>query len=107
MWGVLVVADSKLRLLPFLLVPQFGRLSSIQHHVLIHLVLSLCGQPPKYQRLPVIQHNGPQQVSKLDKVFLKATYKGKKEVKKFTLRNVDPTLIRSSGDLKDLKCRRI
>ena len=33
---------------------------------------------------------------------MKATYKGKKEVKKFTLRNVDPTLMMSSNDLKDL-----
>ena len=33
---------------------------------------------------------------------MKATYKGKKEVKNFTLRNVDPTLMTSSSDLKDL-----
>ena len=58
------------------------------------------------QLLPanVFQHSGgPRQVAnKLDKVFLKATYKGQKEVKKFTLRNVDPTLMTSSSDLKDL-----
>ena len=58
------------------------------------------------QRLPVnvFQHSGgPRQVaSKLVKVFLKATCKGKKEVKKFTLHNVNPTLITSSNDLKDL-----
>ena len=40
--------------------------------------------------------------SKLDKVFLKASCKGKKDVKKFTLRNVDPSLTTSSGDLKEL-----
>ena len=57
------------------------------------------------QRLPVnvLQHSGrPRQVdNKLEKVFLKAACKGKKEVKKFTLRNVDPTRITSSDDLKD------
>ena len=58
------------------------------------------------QHLPghsvVLQHSGgPWQVaSKLDKVFLKATYKGKKETKKFMLCNVDPTLITSSDNLK-------
>ena len=37
----------------------------------------------------------------LEKVFLKAACKGEKEVKKFTLRNVDPTQITLSDDLKD------
>ena len=35
-------------------------------------------------------------------VFLKATHKGKKDVKKFTLCNVCPSAITSSDDLKDL-----
>ena len=43
-----------------------------------------------------------QVANKLEKVFLKATYKGRKDVKKFTLRNVDPALITSSDDLKGL-----
>ena len=52
----------------------------------------------------VLQHSGgPRQVTnKPEKVFLRTTYKGKKEVKKFTHRNVDPALITSSDDLKDL-----
>ena len=58
------------------------------------------------QRVPanVLQHSERvrQAASKLDKVFLKATYKSKKEIKKFTLRNVEHTRITSSDDLKDL-----
>lgn len=55
---------------------------------------------PRRPSVSVLQHSGV--ASKIDKVFLKASYKGKKDVKKFTLRNVDPTLITSSGDLKEL-----
>ena len=50
---------------------------------------------PERQREQVVE-------SKLDKVLLKAAYKGKKEFKTFTLRNVDTAAIASSKDLKKL-----
>ena len=49
------------------------------------------------QRVLATILDGRGQVSgKLDKVFLKASYKGKKDIKKFTLRHVDPFDITSS-----------
>ena len=54
---------------------------------------------PRYSSTSFLQQSGV--ASKLNKVFLKASCKGK-DVKKFTLRNVDPSLITSSGDLKEL-----
>lgn len=51
----------------------------------------------------VTQRQGQKDVdSKLDKVLLKAAYKGKKEFKTFTLRNVDTAAIASCKDLKKL-----
>ena len=43
-----------------------------------------------------------QQQHRLDKVLLKVVCKGKKDIKTFTLRNVDTTAITSSDDLKEL-----
>ena len=58
------------------------------------------------QQLPVATPCGPdrqQRVdNRLDKVLLKAACKGKKDMKTFTLRNVDTTAITSSHHLKDL-----
>ena len=54
------------------------------------------------QRLPASAGQQQRVSSKLDKGFLKATHKGKKDMKKFTLRNVYPSIITSSDDLKDL-----
>ena len=51
----------------------------------------------------VTQRQGQKDVdSKLDKILLKAAYKGKKEFKTFTLRNVDTAAIASCKDLKKL-----
>ena len=53
-------------------------------------------------RTPTTGPHGQRVAGKLEKVFLKATYKGKKDAKTFTLRDVDPSVITSSDDLKDL-----
>ena len=55
---------------------------------------------PRHSSASFLQQSGV--ATKLNKVFLKASCKGKKDVKKFTLRNVDPSLITSSGNLKEL-----
>ena len=62
-----------------------------------------CANPAKFNPACFRYYDGHGQVSgRLDKVFSKADYKEKKDIKKFTLRHVDPSDITSSDDLKRL-----
>ena len=58
--------------------------------------------------MPGVPVTAPKEWQKvLEKVFLKAAYNGsgKKDVKTFTLRKVDPRAITSSGDLKKIRLK--